>query len=126
MKEPVYAVYHIFVVYERAAVGGGHPSAHAFDKLGLPLQHPGNGFLHYLRGGFAFAGGEPFKLRLCIGCKMNFHAPRVRAAGTCVKRGCADWSSLHENFVGLGRLTRHGVKRLTNVNGHAAYPRAIP
>jgi hypothetical protein len=74
VKKPVDAAYHFFVVYEVAAVGCCDAPVHAFDKLRLPLEHTRNGFLHHLRGGFTFAGGELVKLRLCIGSEMNFHS----------------------------------------------------
>jgi hypothetical protein len=46
---------------------------HSLDKLRLTLQHAGNGFLDYLRGILAFAGGELLKLGFRVGSEMYFH-----------------------------------------------------
>jgi hypothetical protein len=64
-----------------------------------------------LRGGFAFAGGELFKLRLCIGRKMNFHAQSVRIAwgpcqarsGVCVSGVCGPLVPLDVKHVHCDR-----------------------
>lgn len=71
-KKPLDAVSHLFVVYEVAAVCGCDASIDAFDKLRLTFEHASNGFLYHLRGLFAFAGGEPFELRLGVGSEMAF------------------------------------------------------
>jgi len=62
------------MVCEVAAVCGCDAAIDAFDKLLLTFEHASNGFLHHLSGLFAFAGGEPFELRLGVGSEMNFHA----------------------------------------------------
>ena len=48
-------------------------SVNAFDKLCLPLQHAGNGFLNHLRGGFTLAGGKLVELGLHVRFKLHFH-----------------------------------------------------
>ena len=78
MKQPVYTVKHVFVLYKLAPVYLLDASLHASDEAGLIFEHAGNSVFHQLLGVLAIGRGHLLEPRFNVGREMYFHAFKIR------------------------------------------------